>query len=293
VNQEEARTNEEQNLLLKIRRALVKDEESYRKQTDFKALGALLRSNLPETPRLGLLYTQIDLARLSQEDSFRRWQSNQRTSSLLLLSGKNHESATGTGFCWISSAVMVLEAHLMADDPDAHIARYSCCAKGPSDSSPLDSLFSSIIFQVLGWSPGLIRIKYQEYKTRLKSAEWRTEDYREIIQTRAEWLVSILNFFRLSKPVYILLDRIDRALGKVAADDEEEQQIMAVIDALLQIVKNVNPDICVVKILAVSDSNLYPIEQSSLDRLEKQWKPALLASRLDWNQELEEAVKSY
>ena len=271
----------------------MKDEESYRKQTDFKALGALLRSNLPETPRLGLLYTQIDLARLSQEDSFRRWQSNQRTSSLLLLSGKNHESATGTGFCWISSAVTVLEAHLIADDPDAYIARYSCCAKGPSDSSPLDSLFSSIIFQVLGWSPGLIRIKYQEYKTRLKSAEWRTEDYREIIQTRAEWLVSILNFFRLSKPVYILLDRIDRALGKVAADDEEEQQIMAVIDALLQIVKNVNPDICVVKILAVSDSNLYPIEQSLLDRLEKQWKPALLASRLDWNQELEEAVKSY
>jgi hypothetical protein len=139
----------------------------------------------------------------------------------------------------------------------------------------------------------LIRTNYQEYKIRLKSAEWKTEDYREIIQTRVEWLVSILNFFLLPKPVYIRLDRINRALGKGAADDEEEQQIMAVIDALLQIVKDVNPDICVVKILAVSDSKLYPIEQPSLDRLEKQWKPAILASRLDWNQELEEAGRSY
>lgn len=135
--------------------------------------------------------------------------------------------------------------------------------------------------------------KYQEYKTLVESKKWKVEDYREVIESRIEWLVSILNFFRLTKPVYILIDRVDRALGKATGEDEEEEQLMDLVEALLQVAKGVNPDICVVKILAVSDSTLCRVRQSTLDRLEKKYKPAIFASRLGWNQELEEAPRSY
>jgi hypothetical protein len=266
---EEARINHEQNLLLKLRRALVTDDDKYRKHTNFTVFRALLKSNLPETSRRGMVFEQMDLARLSQESAFQRWQDSQRVSGLLLLSGQNHESATTNGFCWLSSAVTNFEEKLMADDMNVRIARYSCCANGWGDSVTIDNVLTSVIFQVLNWSPGLMTSKYQEYKTLVESKKWKVEDYREVIESRVEWLVSILNFFRITKPVYILIDRVDRALGKATGEDEEEEQLMDLVEALLQVAKEVSPDMCVVKILAVSDSTLCRVRQSTLDRLEK------------------------
>lgn len=174
----------------------------------------------------------LNFHHLTQEESFKNWESNSN-SSLFLLHGRT--ALTKTDCSWLSPTIFDLIGRYR--DQRSVVIFHLCHDRVFMEKdTPSSVVISSLIYQLLEANTTILdQSKYEELSRKFLDPRWRAGQSQFLFAVMGD----LLNIF---SEVYILLDRVDRIKGD--AD--------RFLDPLLGLMKRSK---CKVKVFLVASSN--------------------------------------
>ncbi|KAI1387951.1 uncharacterized protein F4822DRAFT_444459 [Hypoxylon trugodes] len=174
--------------------------------------------------KANLEYVSTDLERMlgsrlekfKNGHDFRAWQDSSR-SCMLILAGYNNISIYRTGECWLSPVALDMIESFRRPEQNDPCAFYIL---GLQEHNLLYPVLSRIILQLLILNPQVLRddTQYQELCAEIESyrttAQEQSRDDRDCSNTLNDLLqnlaLRVLNMFDPSKPIWIIIDRVDK-----------------------------------------------------------------------------------
>ncbi|KAI9845157.1 MAG: hypothetical protein M1837_005042 [Sclerophora amabilis] len=199
------------------------------------------------------LRTKMDLKTLQDSEQYSHW-TDCNHSCLLALSGRNEQNAIErSGWsCWLSAAAVDLVDELRNR---GELLVYHFCLLHPfqTTSPTAHDILTSVAGQLLTERPNVLRdaANFTRLRAHLQDPDWAEE-----IDGICDFIISTLNLIReeseRDRPIYLVLDRIDRCSGATI-----EAEFM---NALLKVIKGAQ---CNLKILVVVCANYWDMTRDS------------------------------
>ena len=180
---------------------------------------------------------------LSLIPAYQQWQ-NCTESCVLFLSGSTKPESrcdTGRTHSWLSPATTIIaEEKILRGE---RVAFYSCHPDIRGETHHGITVFSTLIYQILGWSPGVLRGKREEYKSLIESEAWRGLDgsdqwdkEKATMKVVFQLLRDVLSEVQDAGFVYLVIDRIDLCDWKTPRLMEQLTQVVLEASCKVKIV---------------------------------------------------------
>ncbi|KAL6714365.1 hypothetical protein ACLMJK_007788 [Lecanora helva] len=191
-----------------------------------------------------------ELGLFKASDIFQSWMHSEQ-SSLLILSGYNHEAIVHINHCWLSPIAAATVHHFdQQDEPPVH----AYCVL-PQSGQLLDKVIPILLLQLLRQRSDVLRHRHRHAELRAelkKLSSHESTDYDDRTAAVERVALSIVDFFDEVETIYMIVDRTDRCRDPKVIDHRK---------ALLQIlIAMVEAARCKLKILCVVDGRSWPVE---------------------------------
>lgn len=218
-------------------------------------------------------YTRMTAELLFAEDDYKSWDHCQ-ASSCLLLSGKSppEAQAGNSAYCWLSQGAILVVERLRNEGK--RVAYYCCHPQLHTTETNIQTVICHLLYQLISWSPELLRTKLQLFKTFVQRDRWQQADEKQALgamfQALREILDHLMKHLEPNEIIYVVVDRADQC----------KCRHKRLIEEFVCLARSSVP---IVKILIVVDSTSWKINSFACKEISEGSKGVLLC-KLDWDQ---------